>query len=245
MAIFAVAYLTYFGVRAVTEGDAEGAVRNAEAVIRLESSLGLSWEHDFQNLVVGSDVLTDTANAVYVYGHWPVLIATGVVLYRYRRERYYVLRDGCLVTGVAGLVIFALFPVAPPRLIDLPLVDTVTLRSPGYRQLLPPSLVNQYAAMPSFHAGWNLLAGIVVFGATRSLVVRAFAVAMPAAMAFAVIATANHFVIDVVAGTLIVLAVLPFLHRRSGLRSGALSFPDWHRVRHRAGGGGARASSRR
>ena len=86
--------------------------------------------------------------------------------------------------------------------------------------------------MPSFHAGWNLLAGIVVFGATRSLVVRAFAVAMPAAMAFAVIATANHFVIDVVAGTLIVLAVLPFLHRRSGLRSGALSFPDWHRVRH-------------
>ena len=25
-------------------------------------------------------MLTDTANAVYIYGHWPVLIAAGVVL---------------------------------------------------------------------------------------------------------------------------------------------------------------------
>jgi membrane-associated phospholipid phosphatase len=101
----------------------------------------------------------------------------------------------------------AVFPVAPPRLLDTPLVDTVTLRSPGYRQLLPPSLVNEYAAMPSFHAGWNLLAGIVVFRATRNIAARAFAVAMP----FSVVATANHFVVDVVAGSAIALAALPML----------------------------------
>ena len=105
-------------------------------------------------------------------------------------------------------MIFALFPVAPPRLTDLPLVDTVTRGTPGYRLLLPPSLVNEYAAMPSFHAGWNLLVGIVVFRSTHNPLLRAFAVAMPVAMALAVVATANHFVIDVVAGVVIVLAAL-------------------------------------
>ena len=41
-----------------------------------------------QTIVVGSDVLTDTANAVYVYGHWPLLIVTGVLLFRFARPVY-------------------------------------------------------------------------------------------------------------------------------------------------------------
>jgi membrane-associated phospholipid phosphatase len=65
--------------------------------------------------------------------------------------------------------------------------------------------------MPSFHAGWNLLLGIVIFRATRTPLLRAFAVLMPAAMAFAVVATANHYVIDVIVGAAIVLAALGLL----------------------------------
>ena len=87
-------------------------------------------------------------------------------------------------------------------------LDTVTQGASGYRQILPPSLVNQYAAMPSFHAGWNLAVGIVVFRACRHLALRLFAVLMPAAMAFAVVATANHFVVDVVVGATLVLLAL-------------------------------------
>ena len=81
-----------------------------------------------------------------------------------------------IVTGVAGLVIFAVFPVAPPRLTDLPLLDTITVHAKGYRSVLPPSLVNEYAAMPSFHAGWNLLLGVMLFRASHNVAVRAFAV---------------------------------------------------------------------
>jgi len=80
--------------------------------------------------------------------------------------------------------------------------------TPAYRQILPPGLVNQYAAMPSFHAGWNLAVGISVFRASHHWALRAFAVAMPLAMAFAVIATANHFVIDVIVGVTLVLIAL-------------------------------------
>jgi hypothetical protein len=208
LAIFAAAYLTYFGVRAITEGEPWRAFQNAMTVHRLEVDLGLDWEGAIQDAVLGSRLLVDITNAVYIYGHWPVLIGAGVLLFRRSRPHYYRLRNVCLLTGLIGLVIFTLFPVAPPRLTDLPVIDTVTRDSEGYRQLLPPSLVNEYAAMPSFHAGWNLLVGIIAFAASRHWLVRTFAVVMPASMAFAVVATANHFVVDVAAGVAIVLVGL-------------------------------------
>jgi hypothetical protein len=52
--------------------------------------------------------------------------------------------------------------------------------------LQSPALVNRYAAMPSLHAGWNLLLGVVMFRATRHRVVRACAVTLPVPMAMAV-----------------------------------------------------------
>jgi hypothetical protein len=158
--------------------------------------------------VLGSDTLVTVVNSIYMYGHWPVIIAAGALLYRYRRPHYTTLRNACLLTGLVGLLIFATFPVAPPRLAGLPLLDTVTRGAGEYRQIVPASLVNQYAAMPSLHVGWNLLVGIVAFRASRSRLVRLAAVAMPAAMAFAVVATANHFVLDAVAGSILVVAGL-------------------------------------
>ena len=206
LTIFAAAYLTYFGVRAFTEGRVDRALSNAASLVDLESWLGIAWEGAIQSLVAGSQLLQDVVNAIYIYGHWPVIIGAGVLLFRYRREHYYSLRNVCLLTGALGLFVFAFFPVAPPRLTDLPLMDTVTEGASGYRQILPVSLVNQYAAMPSFHAGWNLAVGVVVFRATRHWALRLFALLMPAAMAFSVIATANHFVIDVIVGVALVTA---------------------------------------
>ena len=187
LVIFVAAYLTYFGVRAITEGEPWRAFQNAMTLHRLEVDLGLAWEGAVQDAVLGSQVLVDVTNAVYIYGHWPVLIGAGVLLFRHRRAHYYRLRNVCLLTGLVGLVIFTLLPVAPPRLTDLPVIDTVTRDSEGYRLLLPPSLVNEYAAMPSFHAGWNLLVGVIAFGASRHWAVRTFAILMPMSMAFAVV----------------------------------------------------------
>ena len=208
LGIFAAAYLVYFGVRALTQGSTAQALENALGLIGVERDLGIAWEGEVQDTVLQTGWLVDAANAVYMYGHWPVIVTGGVLLFRYRREEYFRLRDACLLSGLVGLVVFSLYPVAPPRLTDLPLVDTVTRNADGYRQIFPPSYVNEYAAMPSFHAGWNLLLGIVVFSATRNPLLRALAVLGPAAMVVAVVATANHYVIDVVAGTAIVLACL-------------------------------------
>ena len=219
--VFALAYLTYFGVRAATQGDSVAAVRNALHVMHLERALDLDWEDAAQGVVLGSHALMDAANAVYIWGHWPLLILGGMLLFGLRRRQYYRLRNVCLLSGALGLVVFAMFPVAPPRLAPVGLVDTVTAHAPTYRTVLPTALVNEYAAMPSFHAGWNLLLGIELFRASSRLLVRAFAVVMPVMMAYAVVATANHYVLDVAAGALIVTLSLVIVSRFQARRTGA------------------------
>ncbi len=218
LALFAAAYLTYFGVRALTQGAVPRAVTNALHVMRLERLLGIDVEDSVQAVVTGSRTLVDAANGLYIWGHWPLLIFGGVLLFHLAPEHYYRLRNVCLLSGAIGLFVFALFPVAPPRLAPSGLTDTIALNARAYRTVLPSALVNEYAAMPSFHAGWNLMLGIELFRSTRNPLLRGFAIAMPAAMAFAVVATANHYVLDVFAGALAVslslLAVRLFERRR-------------------------------
>ena len=213
LTIFLLAYATYFGVRALTEGRVSDAVENAIQLLHVERRLDLDWEDAVQGLVLGEHALVDAVNAVYIWGHWPLLIVGGVLLFHLGLAEYRRLRTVILLSGALGLVVFALFPVAPPRLAPVGLQDTVTLHSETYRTVLPPSLINEYAAMPSFHAGWNLLLGIELFRVSRNPLLRTFALLMPAAMAFSVIATANHFVLDVVAGALVVITALLLVTR--------------------------------
>ncbi len=207
------AILAYFVIRNRTAGTPEAAFANAARIEDIENWLGVAWEGSFQAVIVGNDSLVALANWVYIWGHWPVLLTTAVALYLLRRDRYYLLRNALIVSGGIGFLFFALFPVAPPRLADIGLVDTVTEQSNAYRTFQPPGLTNQYAAFPSLHLGWNLVVGIVLLTATTSLAVRAFAVLSPLAMAFAVVATANHFVIDVAAGVAVVLVGLAVAQR--------------------------------
>ena len=98
-----------------------------------------------------------------------MIITAAIVLYRKRHDRYLLLRNTIFVSGAIGFLFFALLPVAPPRLADSSLMDTVTLHSDAYRALQPPGLTNQYAAFPSLHFGWNLVVGIAVWGATEGI----------------------------------------------------------------------------
>ncbi len=199
------AYLGYFLVRGLTESGFARARDNAELVIRFEKWIGMYHEVSFQEAFAGRDWLVDVANWVYVWGHWPVIVVVGVWLMRSSPSDYRVLRNAFLISGGIGLVVFATFPVAPPRLLDLGLVDTVTERSSAYRILQPPAFVNQYAAMPSLHLGWDLLVGISLVRHGRSPVVRTVGVLLPVMMAWAVVATANHYLIDGFAGAALAL----------------------------------------
>jgi hypothetical protein len=220
----------YAGVRAATEGQLAQALTNARQILDLEERLGIAWERGLQARILPSDALVTLANWIYIWGHWPVIVTVAIVLYARRRGHYYTLRNAMFISGGIGFVFFALLPVAPPRLFP-DFVDTILDRSDSYRTLQPPSLTNAIAAMPSLHFGWNLLVGIVVFTATGRIVVRAFAVAMPLAMGFAVVATANHFVLDVVVGGLLVLVAYVLARKVTALPTRTLAKGDHRPLR--------------
>src|SRR5262249_30030439 len=116
---------------------------------------------------------------------------------------------------------FLFFPVAPPRLAHIGLVDSVTVRSHAYRALQPPSLTNEYAAFPSLHVGWDLLVGITLVRAASHRLLRGVGALLAVPKALAVIATANHYVIDVAGGGLIALTSLLVVEHARRRRSPA------------------------
>ena len=208
LGLVAAAALTYFGVRNLTVGAEAEAFSNADRLARLEEHARIAWERPLQDAILGRDGLLTLFNWIYIWGHWPVIITAAILLYRTRPDRYLLLRNAMFVSGGIGFLFFALLPVAPPRLVDPALVDTVTLHSEAYRALQPPGLTNQYAAFPSLHFGWNLLVGVAVWGATRHVLLRLLSILGPTAMAAAVVLTANHFVLDLVGGLVVVLFAL-------------------------------------
>lgn len=213
LALVAAGFLVYFGVRAVTQGSHAEAVDHARTLISLERWLGIYWEPTLQDAITGQQWLVTLLNWVYIWGHWPLIVAVAAWLYIRDPEEFRVTRTAFFVSGAIGMAFFILFPVAPPRLASADFMDTVARYSHAYRALQPPSIVNRYAAFPSLHFGWDLLIGIALVAYARSLWSRALGVAMPVAMAMAVVLTANHWIIDVVAGAALSLVGLAVARR--------------------------------
>ncbi len=221
------AYFAYFAVRGATESEFERALGHAELIKAFEERLGIFLEPSWQAAILDKQWIVDVSNWVYVWGHWPVIAGVAFWLYRSHRDRYRLVRNAMLISGGIGLVIFTTFPVAPPRLADMGLVDTVVQRSDFYRVLQPPALTNQYAAVPSLHFGWNLLIGIAIFRGSTHLGWRVVGVLSPVAMFAAVVLTGNHYIIDTVVGGTVALVGLraayviaqPATPERRGLRA--------------------------
>jgi PAP2 superfamily len=197
--------IVYFGVRGQTAASADTAREHAREVLWLERRLGIQVEGWLQTPVQESVTLEAVVNWIYIWGHWPVIIATLSWLLWKNRTVFLRLRNAMMISGGIGMVIFALYPVMPPRLLDLGLVDTVTRSSESYRVLQPPMFTNQYAAMPSLHVGWDLLVGMAIVAAATSVWLRTVGFILPVLMTLAVVLTANHYLLDVVAGIALVL----------------------------------------
>jgi len=169
------AYLVYFTMRVFTAGSEEQALMNAARIAGLDQRLFLFQEEALQALIIDNHRLVTAVNWIYIWGHWPVIGLVAAWLYMNRPAAYPVVRNAVLISGGIGLVIFATFPVAPPRFTDMAVVDTVTEYSRAYRVFQPPSFSNLYAAVPSLHFGWNLLIGIVLVRESRPIAVKAAA----------------------------------------------------------------------
>lgn len=210
--MLALGALVYFGGRVVVEGSESRARANAERMMDLESALRIDIEDWLQARVVDIPVLEALGNWSYVWLHWPLLLAVLIYLFKTDRSIYARLRNSMFISGAIGLVLFAAFPEAPPRFLE-GFVGTVSDDARRHYLPYPLSWTNRFAAFPSFHVGWTLVACVALQASLR----RSWGplVLVPAAMvSIAVVTTGNHFVLDAVAGTAIAVGAYFGLGRR-------------------------------
>lgn len=194
-------YLFYLFVRGITEGRTSEAVSRAAGIIKFEQAIGIFWEPRLQAGILDIGFVVNLMNWVYMWGFWPVILLAAIWMFFRHRDAYHLYRNAFIISGAIGLLIFALFPVAPPRFMEAwGFVDTIAERSDVYRLFQTPDFVNQYAAMPSLHFGWSLLLGTAIVGQATHLLVRLFGLFLPIAAFASIVLTANHYIVDGLAG---------------------------------------------
>jgi len=232
--VLAVVYVVYglvrnrFGSAHLHGDDAPlHAFNNAVRVIHLEKTLGLFHEPTIQRWFLGTPFIA-FFNIFYGTAHFVVTLGVLIWLFVRRHHVFARWRTTLVATTVVALFGFALFPLMPPRLVNTPpsqsrygggqlavdrhlpnygFVDTLrggdglwSFDSQGM-----DDISNQYAAMPSLHIGWSLWCMLVLWRFSRRRISRLIGLAYPVLTLIAIVATANHFIIDAAGGIAIVV----------------------------------------
>ena len=203
--LFLAAYAIYSLARWVFAGDPSTAVGHAHWVLRLERSTGLAIEASVQQ-AFDTGVLIWVLSNVYLAAQLVVPPAAFIWLYRRSPEIYRGLRDTVLATWLIAIPIYAVFPVAPPRLAEAGIVDTVSRQAGVALTGRSTIFYNPLAAVPSLHVGLAVAIGIALFVALRAPWAKALALLWGPTVALAVLVTGNHYVFDIAAGLLVTLA---------------------------------------
>lgn len=202
------AYFAYMYTRALLFTDVEAtALANAQDIISLERAAGFFWEPAWQAWAI------DRAQAVVVLFNWlyiltflPVTITSAIVIYLVDRDRYYYYRNVVLLTFVFALLVFIVFPLAPPRMLAEYFVDTIDRFGPSaYSSREAASYYNSFAAMPSLHFTWTVVFGAIFFRYCNRWL-KSLGVLYPVMTLLAITITGNHYILDVLVGLMVALA---------------------------------------
>jgi hypothetical protein len=184
------------------------AITNGDRIVRIEMDLTHRlYELTFQNFVDQRVWLEKLVSWTYWNSEFTVLGLALLWVYFQRHDLFYRFRNSILLANVLGLFGYFFMPTAPPRLLGLGFVN-------AHRDGLVTLAANPYAAMPSLHAADSLIVGIVLAVVVKHWWAKAFWIAWPAWVWFAVMATGNHFWLDCVAGVGVALVAMSVIYRR-------------------------------
>ena len=204
------------------------AFTNAQDVIDAERVSGIYHEESVQDLFLPWRPFITFWNVFYGTAHFVVTAGALVYLFRRTPERYPLWRNTLACTTALALVGFALYPLAPPRLLppEYGFVDTLKVVGGLWSFDSAPmaKVSNQYAAMPSLHFAWAAWSTLALAPVLRRRWARGLLLAYPFFTLFAVVVTANHFVLDAVGGA--VALGLGFLVARALTRWAAARRPS-------------------
>ena len=214
-------YFSYLAVRSLADRNPARAFVNGFRVIGLEQRLTSHFfEQTAQRIADSSNFLITAAAWTYWNSEFTVIGLALLWVYLRRHEWFARFRNTVLLANMFGLVGYVLVPTAPPWMFPYyGFVDGVNHAS-GFG-----ALANPYAAMPSLHAADALIVGIFLFRASRGRWSKAVWALWPAWVWFCVLATANHFWLDVVAGIAVALLSLLIVSRIERRRARAQAAP--------------------
>lgn len=187
------------------------AFHNAQRVISVEKALWLFHEHRVQQTFLSWRAFIGFWNVFYGTAHFIVTVFALVYMFRRMPARYPLWRNTLAATTALALIGFAFFPLMPPRLLHtIPgthygFVDTLDVVKVfwSFDSGTMQKISNQYAAMPSLHFGWSSWCALVLAPAIRHRWGRALMYAYPFLTLFAIVVTANHFILDAVGGAVV------------------------------------------
>ncbi|WP_170323616.1 phosphatase PAP2 family protein [Cryptosporangium phraense] len=192
-------------IRLAAANDRDVGVRHARDVLGLEHHLGLDVERALNHALAAHHALEAAAGFWYAGLHYLVTPAVLILLYRRAPERYQRARLALMAATAVALGGYLLFPTAPPRFLPGYVDTMVATADVGWWTTNASAGLNELAAMPSMHVGWALWCALVLSGLARRPLLKALAFAYPAITTLVVVATANHWVLDAVAGAALVL----------------------------------------
>jgi hypothetical protein len=206
VALFAAAYLAYRLVRGLVEGDASAAFAHARDLISLERTAHLFVEPSVQAWASGSRVLMGFSSWLYVNAQTTVTVGALVYLYLRHNRNFYFVRNMFMIAMFIALVGYTVFPTAPPRFMpEWGFIDSVsgfTGVRVNHASASMTALFNPYAAVPSMHVAFALMIGWPLARLSRRSIVRILWLLYPFLMAFVIVVTANHFIVDALLGAL-------------------------------------------
>jgi len=219
--VIRVGYSVYSHIRAAATGSVAAAEEHGRQIHSAEAALGIDIEHWVNQAVVKTEWAEAFFDFYYTSFHFVVPLAVLGVLYARRPSDYRWARSSLAFATLLALLGFWLYPLAPPRLMPgMGFVDTVhgpqDLANPDYGAMT--ALTNQYAAMPSLHFGWSLWCGLVVLLLAPKLWMKLLGLLHPLFTVCAIVATANHWVLDAVGGAVVVGAGFGLTYLLAGRR---------------------------
>src|SRR3954447_7808748 len=126
--LFVLAYIVYSAARFVTIGDFDAARGNAAWIVGLERSAGVGVEASVQHAFNGTIAIW-VLNRLYLIAQLGVIPAVLIFLYHRSYAIYATLRNTIIATWLISVPVYGLFPVAPPRLADIGIVDTISTQT--------------------------------------------------------------------------------------------------------------------
>lgn len=202
--------LLYQLVRGLAGRDPAAAFANGLKVIHIERHAAGLLELTLQNLTQTTEWLGTIAAWTYWNSEFTVVGLALLWVYLRRHDHFRHLRNWILLANVIGLLGYALMPTAPPRLFpDFGFTDSMAeFGSLNHGSSLVQLAANPYAAMPSLHSADAVIVGVSLAFICKNRLVKALWLAWPAWVWFCVMATANHFWLDIVGG--VIVAALAF-----------------------------------